>query len=116
MRRGFTIEGVHDRLGGERHLVYGAVAEVHDFFGVSQGPTRVNRGGLVPGIGRRRRVAPLQPVAERDVVDGPGNPPLPCPCTRWFQPDMGSHISILICESEVGFAMADTRQNAGRSL
>src|SRR6516165_7138292 len=44
----------------------------------------------------------------------PAQPPLP---TAWYlplQPDAGSHISVLISESELGVSVAVTRQNAGR--
>src|SRR6478609_7236366 len=46
----------------------------------------------------------------------PANPPLPRPCSLPFQPAAGSQTSILMSESDVGFACATTRQNAGRVL
>src|SRR6202034_3871892 len=46
----------------------------------------------------------------------PANPPLPIPCSLPFHPETGSQTSSLMSESEVGFASATTRQNAGRLL
>src|SRR5580658_6530302 len=46
----------------------------------------------------------------------PAQPPLPTASYFWFQSADGSHTSILISESLVGLRVAETRQNAGRSL
>src|ERR1700678_787950 len=46
----------------------------------------------------------------------PPSPPLPVPRNLPFQPDAGIHTSILISESLLGRAVAEMRQNAGRSL
>src|SRR6202795_1621966 len=46
----------------------------------------------------------------------PAQPPLPADSNLPFHPDAGSQTSILISESVVGFKVAATRQNAGRSL
>src|SRR5215471_19326465 len=45
----------------------------------------------------------------------PVQPPLPLASRFPFQPDAGSQTSILISESLVGFRVAATRQNAGKS-
>src|SRR5213593_4139490 len=45
----------------------------------------------------------------------PFQPPLPTASNLPFQFDAGSHTSILMSESGVGFTVAATRQNAGRS-
>src|SRR5579862_2949204 len=46
----------------------------------------------------------------------PPSPPLPVPRNFPFQPEAGIQTSILISESLVGRDVAETRQNAGRSL
>src|ERR1022692_2637294 len=46
----------------------------------------------------------------------PAQPPLPTDWSLPFQPDSGSHASILISESIEGVNVAVTRQNAGRWL
>src|SRR5262249_29688226 len=46
----------------------------------------------------------------------PANPPTPIPSSLPFHPETGSQTSSLMSESEVGFASAMTRQNAGRLL
>ena len=45
----------------------------------------------------------------------PAHPPVPIALNLPFQPSTGSHTSILILESLVGFTVAATRQNGGRS-
>src|SRR5688572_20553896 len=45
----------------------------------------------------------------------PFQPPLPTAWNLPFQPDAGSHSSILMSDSLVGVSVAATRQNAGRS-
>src|SRR5437879_2696919 len=46
----------------------------------------------------------------------PAKPPLPCPWYLPFQPEAGSHTSILMSESLDGLTSATTRQKAGTSL
>jgi hypothetical protein len=46
----------------------------------------------------------------------PAKPPLPRPRSFLFQPATGNHTSILMSESMVGLAVADTRQNGGSDL
>src|SRR5213594_1235445 len=46
----------------------------------------------------------------------PVQPPFPTASNLPFHPDAGSQTSILISESLLGFNVAATRQNAGRSL
>src|ERR1700683_1630333 len=55
-------------------------------------------------------------VASPPKLRLPPSPPLPVPRSLPFQPDTGIHTSILISESLVGMEVAETRQNAGRSL
>src|SRR6185369_13873181 len=56
-----------------------------------------------------------KPVANAFWSMLPFHPPLPTASNFPFQLDAGSHTSILISESGVGFAVSATRQNAGRS-
>src|ERR1051326_7648846 len=46
----------------------------------------------------------------------PAQPPLPTAWNLLFQPFVGSQTSTLMSESVVGFRVAATRQNSGRSL
>src|SRR5580658_7105714 len=46
----------------------------------------------------------------------PAHPPLPTAWNFPFHPEAGSQTSILMSESSLGFKVAATRQNAGRSL
>src|SRR5215471_5870457 len=55
-------------------------------------------------------------VASCTLSIDPANPPTPIPSSLPFQPETGSQTSSLMSESEVGFASAMTRQNAGRLL
>src|SRR5580698_10394647 len=59
------------------------------------------------------RCSPAASVA--GVID-PVQPPLPLASNFPFHPAAGSQSSILMSESALGFSVAATRQNAGRSL
>src|SRR6201988_3198687 len=58
----------------------------------------------------------LTPAARVAGVIDPVQPPFPFASYLWFQPEAGIHSSILISESELGFTVNATRQNAGTSL
>lgn len=57
------------------------------------------------------------PLANAVLIAGyaidPLNAPLPTACNLPFQPDAGSHTSMLMAESGVGVSVAATRQKAG---
>src|SRR5579863_3480204 len=55
-------------------------------------------------------------VASPPKLRLPPSPPLPVPRSLPFHPETGIQTSILISESLLGAEVADTRQNAGRSL
>src|SRR5215471_14266483 len=55
-------------------------------------------------------------VASCTLSIDPAYPPTPIPSSLPFHSETGSQTSSLMSESEVGFASATTRQNAGRLL
>ena len=74
---------------------------------------RLPRRRHAPCRWTRSRVPALQRVGHRGIADRPAHPPLPTAWNLPFHPPVGSHTSILISESLVGFNVAATRQNDG---
>ena len=70
----FAVEGLHERLGLHRRLVVGSVGKVDQLFRfVERKFCGVRtRAGLMPGVGRRRRVAAPQLVGKRPEGNDPG--------------------------------------------
>src|SRR5437879_5522980 len=62
--------------------------------------------------------APAYPALTASASAGygivPAHPPLPTARNLPFQPDAGSHTSVLMSESLLGVNVAVTRQNAGK--